>query len=847
MKEDKNIPDSAKPDFNPQEPINEAVGTAYTPVSGGDPVEDGQAPEADNGNSLEHAPEEALKSDLIRDIEPTPDSPIDSETPLDQSSQVEVPDEHVSEGSTQEPVSEELTENSLSEELPEEGPDKPEAKTEKIPVSSEASESQTVDSDIKADQPTDAESVAPIDEGNKAEDPTPIDQGATAAPIIAEGEKESVTEPIDSAGEANNEAASSEEQAEEEEKGIEETPESAEANEPQIVEPDTKTDQAADAESVVPIEEGNKAEEPSPNDQVATASPEIADAENKSEAEPIDPEAQATEEGDKVEEPSPIDQAAASPEIADAENKSEAEPIDPEAQATEEGDKVEEPSPIDQAAASPEIAEAENKPTAEPIDSADQATNEATSSEEQADEKQDVTETKAEDKPEAKEPAKEIDPLEKYEREDYQEYGKEELLKVVDQVVKGSNIILADRVLNLVKPHYDRHRKAAKDKALEQFVADGNEAKDFDYKFDQLDHRFDADFRLIKDRKREYYKTLEQEKDQNLITKNELLEELRDLVHGEETKISMDALKSLQSRWKAVGQVPRAQVRTLWANYNALLDLFYDQRSIYFELKELDRRKNLEAKEELVQKAEQLEHEKNLKEAINQLNDLHNEYKHMGPVPKEVQEDLWQRFKAASDKIYARRKEFVKHLKEEQKGNLDLKKSLVEEVKTIAAFDSDRITDWNKQTNELLAVQKRWEAVGGIPKEYAKSVNKEFWSLFKQFFQHKNQFFKKLEKQRGENLIKKQELVERAQGLKDSTDWEKTAQQLKDIQQEWRNIGPVPEKQKKAIYDQFKSACDDFFNHRRGHQKELDVEYVENLKQKEAICMTAGANGTGKL
>ncbi|MGI9543317.1 MAG: DUF349 domain-containing protein, partial [Cyclobacteriaceae bacterium] len=456
--------------------------------------------------------------------------------------------------------------------------------------------------------------------------------------------------------------------------------------------------------------------------------------------------------------------------------------------------------------------------------------------EEQIDEAQETPDNEESEKPEEKKPDQKIDPLAKYEHGDYQNYSKEELIKVVDQVVKGSNVLLADRVLNLIKPHYDRYRKAAKDMALEQFVADGNEAKDFDYKYDQLDHRFDADFRLIKDRKREYYKTLEQEKDQNLIIKNELLEELRNLVHGEETKVSMDALKSLQSRWKTVGPVPRAQVRTLWANYNALLDLFYDQRSIYFELKELDRRKNLEAKEELVLKAEQLDLEKNLKEAINQLNDLHNEYKHLGPVPKEVQEDLWQRFKAASDKIYARRKEFVRHLKEEQKGNLDLKKGLVEEVRSIAAFDSDRITDWNKQTNELLALQKRWEAVGGVPKEYAKSVNKEFWGLFKQFFQHKNQFFKKLEKQRGENLIKKQELVTKAQELKDSTDWEKTAQQLKDIQKEWRNIGPVPEKLKKAIYEEFKSACDAFFDHRRGHRKELDVEYVENLKQKEAIC-----------
>jgi len=291
----------------------------------------------------------------------------------------------------------------------------------------------------------------------------------------------------------------------------------------------------------------------------------------------------------------------------------------------------------------------------------------------------------------------------------------------------------------------------------------------------------------------------------------------------------------MQQAWKQVGPVPPAHVKTLWANYNALIDRFYDHRNIYFELKELDRKKNLEAKLELCVRAEQLAVRENIKDAVKELNELHNEFKHIGPVPKEDQETVWQRFKAASDAVYARRDEFVAGMQAELKANFESKSKIADEVQSYLQFTTDRIKDWNQKTQEILELQKRWDSVGGTPRAKSKDLNKKFWSAFKQFFHNKNQFFKKLDEERDKNLKAKQQLLARAIELKTSEDWNKTSLELKQLQAQWKEIGPVPERQREKIYKEFKEACDFFFDQRRGLQEKADQEQEENLKRKESI------------
>jgi hypothetical protein len=430
---------------------------------------------------------------------------------------------------------------------------------------------------------------------------------------------------------------------------------------------------------------------------------------------------------------------------------------------------------------------------------------------------------------------------------DYSEFNKEQLVEAIKEISKSDNFKKADKIINELKPVYDEIYEAEKKEALDKFLADGGEEADFAMKHDELNERFEANYQLYRDRRKKHYRELEQQKDENLKTKIEILDRLRDLVDGEETITSLNVIKELQKEWKSVGPVPGSQSKTLWANYNALLDRYYDQRSILFELKELDRKKNLEAKTELCVKAEELAESEDVPYAIKHLNDLHEEYKHIGPVPKEEQEPLWQRFKAASDAIYEKRKDFVKNLKEIQTENLEKKEQIIEKLKPFLDFDSDRIKEWNSKTKEILAIQKDWEATGQVPKENAKEINKNFWGNFKQFFANKHEFFKRLDSMREENLKKKQEFVEKAKELCESTEWNKTADQLKGLQRQWKEVGPVPEKYRESIYKEFKAACDKFFENKRAGSKDAQKEFEENLKAKEDIIAQINGLEPGDL
>lgn len=266
------------------------------------------------------------------------------------------------------------------------------------------------------------------------------------------------------------------------------------------------------------------------------------------------------------------------------------------------------------------------------------------------------------------------------------------------------------------------------------------------------------------------------------------------------------------------------------------MDRFYDNRSIYFELKELDRKKNLELKIELCGKAEDLALKDDLKMAIIDLNNLHDDFKHIGPVPQDNQEELWLRFKAASDTIYSKRKDYIEDIKDRLHENLAVKTELCDQIEVFTAFSSDRITEWNDKTKEVQELQKKWEQVGGLPRDKSKLVNRRFWSAFKLFFTNKTKFFKSLEGQKEDNLKIKEALVIRAEELKTDSNFLKTAEMFKKLQLEWREIGPVPDKLKNDVYNRFKSNCDEFFDKKRASVKESEKEFVENLERKKTVC-----------
>ncbi|MCZ8217027.1 MAG: DUF349 domain-containing protein, partial [Cyclobacteriaceae bacterium] len=286
--------------------------------------------------------------------------------------------------------------------------------------------------------------------------------------------------------------------------------------------------------------------------------------------------------------------------------------------------------------------------------------------------------------------------LEEEQKPDYSTFTKKQLAELSKELAKDSNAIKAELTLREIRPLYDEIAEKEKAEAKKRFLAEGGLPDDFEYRGDEFDMAFDANARLIRDKKHQFMRQQEEQRNENLRKKEDLLEKMRELLDGPGASNQYEAFQELQKQWKSVGQVAPGPAKTLWANYHALVDRFYDNQSIYFELKELDRKKNLELKNELIAKAEKLLSNDSLRDAIKELNELHHEFKHIGPVSKEEKEAVWQRFKVASDAIYAKRDEFVKQLQAELHINLEKKLKIAEEVQVFATFKTDRIKEWNQ-------------------------------------------------------------------------------------------------------------------------------------------------------
>lgn len=434
---------------------------------------------------------------------------------------------------------------------------------------------------------------------------------------------------------------------------------------------------------------------------------------------------------------------------------------------------------------------------------------------------------------------------------DYHTYTKAQLLQAVKKLLAEPDAVKAERELREIKAAFDDLVEQERTRAFNRFILDGGTPDGFEYRGEPIDAQFILHFKQIRDRKAQQLREEEARKNENYKRKLELLERLRELVDSQDVSANQfEQFKSIQAEWKSIGAVPGAHNKTLWANYHALVDRFYDNQSIYFELKELDRKKNLEAKLELCQRAERLLETDNLSQALRELNELHHEFKHIGPVPREEKEAVWKRFKAASDALYARRDEYIRQLQEKLQENLRIKTELAERVQEFAAFQTDRIKEWNKKTAAILDLQKQWQAAGPMPRNKGKEVSKKFWSAFKTFFNTKNAFFRKLDAERRDNLKKKQELVQRARELRNSTDWDATAAQLRALQQQWKDIGPVPDKHREKIYAEFKEHCDYFFEQLRNNRSETESQLANNLTAKQEVIAemeAAAAAGQASL
>ena len=321
-----------------------------------------------------------------------------------------------------------------------------------------------------------------------------------------------------------------------------------------------------------------------------------------------------------------------------------------------------------------------------------------------------------------------------------------------------------------------------------------------------------------------------------LKKKKEIIRVLRELVNGVENKDTFNNVKDLQNAWKDIGNLNNSKDKSLWTTYNALLDRFYNNRSIYFELKDLDRKKNLELKNAICMKAEKLVDNSNIMRAVSSLNELHAEFKHIGPVDRDKQEDIWNRLKNASDEVYKKKKDFISNIKESLNENLEKKSKLLDEINKIKNFKSEKFKEWNNKTKEVLSLKDKWNSIGGVPKSSTRNISKEFWNSFKEFFSNKSKFFKKIDDSFKANLDLKKALVDKVNELKSSDDWENTSKEIQSLQQEWKKIGKVPMKEKDSIFKEFKDACDFFYERMRVEDKDTIKMYEDNLEKKLSTC-----------
>jgi len=419
---------------------------------------------------------------------------------------------------------------------------------------------------------------------------------------------------------------------------------------------------------------------------------------------------------------------------------------------------------------------------------------------------------------------------------DYDELNKQELVELFEEIVQEKDVSMIKSKVGNINRAFHRLNKEEKENALHDFIADGGNKEDYKHIEDPLEQRFRQAFNIYKHNKSIYAEELEKQKIENLKLKNDILEELKNLIDSEETlKKTYDEFNLLQDRWKEIGMVPAGELNNLWQNYHFLVEMFFDKVRINKELRDLDLKKNLEKKIELCEKAEELLLEKSIIKSFKLLQQYHDEWREIGPVPSENREELWERFKSATNRINARRKEHYKEIQEEQEKNYDAKAALCEKAEELLPTDELSLKEWQKKTSQINELFKVWKTIGRAPKV----KNDEIWARFKSsldsFFQGKKEFLNKLKEQQTNNLNLKIDLCVRAEAIKDSDDWKKTTSDLINLQKEWKRIGPVPRRQSDKVWKRFRAACDEFFNRKSEYYKNIHVVEGENLETKRNL------------
>ena len=413
--------------------------------------------------------------------------------------------------------------------------------------------------------------------------------------------------------------------------------------------------------------------------------------------------------------------------------------------------------------------------------------------------------------------------------------SKHEVLERVKELAHSDETPAKDEVDHLKTAFY-KLLFAEREADQKTFIENGGDPEAYVMKTDDSEEQFKAEMGLIKEKRAKAFQQQEEEKKANLQRKQQIIEKIKMMsTSPEEANKSYNDFKALQQEWKDIKAVPAEKANELWRNYQLYVEQYYDLLNLNRELREYDFKKNLEQKTLLCEAAEKLADEPDAVSAFHQLQELHQQYREIGPVAKELREQIWARFKAASTVINKRHQQHFEELRAKEEENLTRKTALCEKVEAIAKEENKNATDWENHTKQIIEIQTEWKTIGFAPQKMNVKIFDRFRAACDDFFGRKAEFFKTLKEKFSENTKKKKEMVEQAKALMDSTDWKATSDKLIKLQKEWKTIGMVPKKVGDQLWAEFVAACNKFFEARNAATAGTRNEEQQNLDRKKEI------------
>jgi hypothetical protein len=419
---------------------------------------------------------------------------------------------------------------------------------------------------------------------------------------------------------------------------------------------------------------------------------------------------------------------------------------------------------------------------------------------------------------------------------DYSGYSKNDLVETLGLIIENRPPAEIRNDVDRIKVFFYKKLKQEAEERKNKFLEGSGKIEEYRAWVDPAEAKIKHLLEKYKEKKTDYNKVQEAEKYENLKKKYDIIDKIKELVNREESiNKTFHDFRSLQNEWHTTGVVPQSSLKDLWENYHHNVEIFYDYIKINKELRDLDLKKNLELKVQLCEKAEELLLEPNPVNAFRFLQDFHNQWREIGPVPLESKNEIWERFKEATSQINKRHHEYFENQKEEQRKNLEAKIALCEEVEAINLLDIKNFKDFDEKADKVVALQKMWRTIGFAPKKQNNKVYQRFRDACDSFFEKKRGFYADNKELQQNNLQLKIELCIQAEALQDSTEWKATSDALIKLQREWKEIGPVPRKQSEKCWKRFRKACDQFFNRKSEFFADLDTSYEDNLKAKLAV------------